>query len=248
MQLNPHSHTWFQSRFGLHHHHWTFHWPTLCAFCQFSPCFFYVFLHREKKKTCDWWKHNELYGKEVKLHNCACGRFVCVCVCHLYSVFTYYYQMSLCTGEGTVQTRAERGEEKRDGTIEGGVGEYWDMLGQQYHPTWVIGHTVSSHPTSHTDSLRWRRGDDNSSHDQGGRKRHISVRGCSQQLLYGGGTPLYPYTYTAGKIFGAGLSPFLPLIKCTHLSWRPSSQRKEAASVVSAKNNMSLGSSDKALF
>lgn len=35
---------------------------------------------------------------------------------------------------------------------------------------WVIGHTVSSHPASHTDSLRWRRGDDNSSHDQGERK------------------------------------------------------------------------------
>lgn len=47
-----------------------------------------------------------------------------MCVCHLYSVFTYYYQMSLRTGEGTVQTRAERGEERRDGTIEGGEGEY----------------------------------------------------------------------------------------------------------------------------
>lgn len=51
-------------------------------------------------------------------------------MCHLYSMFIYYKWMSVPTGEGSVQTEAEREREAegREKGREGGV------LGQQYHP------------------------------------------------------------------------------------------------------------------
>lgn len=101
---------------------------------------------------------------------------VCTFVCHLYSILLL---ADVPTHWGKVQSKQKQTERDRgkrgSGTTEGGwsIEICWDS---STTPMWVIGHTVSSHPTSHTDSLCWRRGDDNGSHDQGEWKRHISVR------------------------------------------------------------------------
>lgn len=105
---------------------------------------------------------------------------------------------------------SERCTLRRSGGAMGGFGEAgwmgnaemcWDS---STTPMWVIGHTVNSHPASHTDSLCWGRGDDNRSHNQGKWKGMLVTEGKKERnnaaSSYCSGT-LKSYRDDESKIF-----------------------------------------------
>lgn len=133
----------------------------LSASCQLSPCSFsyecfsLLTLQRGKKTR----KFSE------RLHNSPPEQSPPA------STFQYVCSRFVRTkGEG----REQGGRRGRGGM--GSIKMCWDS---STTPTWVMGHTVSSHPTSYTDSLGWGREEDTA---QAEWKRHISVRHEERKL------------------------------------------------------------------